>query len=216
VARTKGFPADEPARGIAAAEALAARILAVSPRLAEARASSALSDAFSAVTWRLSRLARLRSDTALADRLDEANTALKHLLTLIQYEHQRTFMGLTPWEGLQIALRRADFAEAMRYAPAVLRSDGSIAFDPRNSFAAAPGSIIKDAVVGRGGEGSLFVRRLALDCRAEGRRDAVVSLEIVSGNRASKGNAAEPTADGNYSKAFSSALPITTPKRSEI
>jgi len=123
VARTKGFPADEPARGIAAAEALAARILAVSPRLAEARASSALSDAFSAVTWRLSRLARLRSDTALADRLDEANTALKHLLTLIQYEHQRTFMGLTPWEGLQIALRRADFAEAMRYAPAVLRSD---------------------------------------------------------------------------------------------
>ena len=62
---------------------------------------------------------------------------------------------------------------------AVLRSDGSIAFDPRNSFAAAPGSIIKDAVV---------------------------SLEIVSGNRASKGNAAEPTADGNYSKAFSSAF----------
>ena len=89
---------------------------------------------------------------------------------------------------------------------AVLRPDGSIAFDPRNAFAATPGSIIKDAVVGRKGEGSLFVRKLALDCRAEGRRDAVVSLEIVSGNRASKGNAAEPTADGNYSKAFSSAF----------
>ena len=53
---------------------------------------------------------------------------------------------------------------------AVLRADGSIAFDPCNSFAASPGSIIKDAVVGRKGEGALFVRRLALDCRAEGRR----------------------------------------------
>ena len=88
----------------------------------------------------------------------------------------------------------------------VLRHDGSLAFDPRNSFAASPGTIIKDAVVGRKGEGSLFVRKLALDCRAEGRRDAVVSLEIVSGDRVGKGEAAEPTADGNYSKAFSSAF----------
>ena len=89
---------------------------------------------------------------------------------------------------------------------AVLRPDGSVAFDPCNAFAASPGSILKDAVVGRKGEGSLFVRRLALDCRAEGRRDAVVSLEIVSGNRAGKGEAAESTADGNYSKAFSAAF----------
>jgi hypothetical protein len=89
---------------------------------------------------------------------------------------------------------------------AVLRSDGSIAFDPRNSFAAAPGSIIKDAVVGRKGEGSLFVRKLALDCRAEGRRDAVVSLEIVSGDRVGKGEATELTSDGNYSAAFSRAF----------
>ena len=89
---------------------------------------------------------------------------------------------------------------------AVLRPDGSIAFDPRNSFAAAPGSIIKDAVVGRKGEGSLFVRKLALDCRAEGRRDAVVSLEIVSGDRVGKGEATELTSDGNYSAAFSRAF----------
>ena len=89
---------------------------------------------------------------------------------------------------------------------AVLRPDGSIAFDPRNAFAAAPGSIIKDAVVGRKGEGSLFVRKLALDCRAEGRRNAVVSLEIVSGERVSKGDATEPTDDGNYSAACPRAL----------
>ena len=89
---------------------------------------------------------------------------------------------------------------------AVLRPDGSIAFDPCNAFAAAPGSIIKDAVVGRKGEGSLFVRKLALDCRAEGRRDAVVSLEIVSGDRVGKGEATELTSDGNYSVAFSRAF----------
>ena len=89
---------------------------------------------------------------------------------------------------------------------AVLRPDGSIAFDPCNAFAAAPGSIIKDAVVGRKGEGSLFVRKLALDCRAEGRRDAVVSLEIVSGDRVGKGEATELTSDGNYSAAFSRAF----------
>lgn len=89
---------------------------------------------------------------------------------------------------------------------AVLRADGSVAFDPCNSFAASPGSIIKDAVVGRRGEGALFVRRLALDCRAEGRRDALVSVEIISGDRVGKGEAAEPTADGNYSRAFSAAF----------
>lgn len=89
---------------------------------------------------------------------------------------------------------------------AVLRPDGSIAFDPCNAFAAAPGSIIKDAVVGRKGEGSLFVRKLALDCRAEGRRDAVVSLEIVSGDRVGKGEATELTSGGNYSAAFSRAF----------
>ena len=47
---------------------------------------------------------------------------------------------------------------------------------------------------------------LALDCRAEGRRNAVVSLEIVSGDRVSKGDATEPTADGNYSASFSRAF----------
>ena len=48
---------------------------------------------------------------------------------------------------------------------AVLRPDGSIAFDPRNAFAAAPGSIIKDAVVGRG------------RCdRADGRRELLCGI----------------------------------------
>ncbi len=36
--------------------------------------------------------------------------------------------------------------------------------------------------------------------------NAVVSLEIVSGDRVAKGDATEPTADGNYSAAFSRAF----------
>lgn len=89
---------------------------------------------------------------------------------------------------------------------AVLRPDGSIAFDAFNVFAAAPASIIKDAVVARGGKGALVVRRLALDCRAPGRRDAVVELEITDGTRLAKGSAAESTSSGNFSSAFSRAF----------
>ena len=89
---------------------------------------------------------------------------------------------------------------------AVLRQDGSIAFDPCNSFAAAPAAILKDAVSARRGEGALVVRKLALDCRAEGRRDAVVELEVALGDRTGRGSAAEPTAGGNYTAAFSTAF----------
>ncbi len=89
---------------------------------------------------------------------------------------------------------------------AVLRPNGSIAFDPCNAFAAQPSSIIKDAVVSRGGRGALVVRRLALDCRAEGRRNALVELELADGKTVSRGSAAEPTGDGNFTAAFSAAF----------
>ncbi len=89
---------------------------------------------------------------------------------------------------------------------AVLRPNGSIAFDPFNAFAASPSAIIKDAVVARGGTGTLVVRRLALDCRRPGRRDALVELELTDGKQTFKGSAAEPTADGNFTAAFSHAF----------
>lgn len=123
VAREKGLSDEEAARGIEAAKALSERILAVSSKLGGETPSPALASAFSAVSWRLSRFARLRNDEQLADRLDSSNTALKRLLSMIEYERQRTFMQLTPREGLQLALKRADFVEARRFAAAVLRSD---------------------------------------------------------------------------------------------
>ena len=112
---------------------------------------------------------------------------------------------------------------------AVLRQDGSIAFDAFNSFAAQPAAILKGAASdaleasGRfsqviyGGSAALApyaleitVTRLALDCR-DGRRDASVALTVVLvGSRnvvaSASGEAAVPVAEGNFSQAFSSAF----------
>ena len=130
LARVRGLDDETAARGVEAASRLADRILALS-ETARLKASPALVDAVSSVSWRISRFARLRHDEKLADRLDRTNTALKRMLTIVEYERQRTFMQLTPREGLRIALRRADFVEARRYAAAVLRSDED---DPEANF----------------------------------------------------------------------------------
>ncbi len=123
VARVTGMSEAEAAAGIERTKALASRILAVAERLDEAGVSPALASAFSAVNWRISRFARFREDNDLADQLDLSNDALKRMLSLVEYERMRTFMQLTPREGLEIALRRADFVEARRYASMVLRFD---------------------------------------------------------------------------------------------
>ena len=89
---------------------------------------------------------------------------------------------------------------------AVLRGNGSIAFDPCNSFAAAPAAILKDALVARGGGGTVMVRRIALDCREAGRRDALVELDISLGDLVAGGAASVSAADGNYTAAFTRAF----------
>ena len=113
---------------------------------------------------------------------------------------------------------------------AVLRSDGSVAFDSCNSFAAPPAALLKGAAYdlisssGKFGRvvnasssaGAPFsmeitVTRLALDCRSEGRRDAsaAVALTLVRGRNDvsfSVGEASMPAADGNYTAAFSGAF----------
>ncbi|MBQ6137886.1 MAG: hypothetical protein IJI73_11010 [Kiritimatiellae bacterium] len=113
---------------------------------------------------------------------------------------------------------------------AVLRADGSIAFDPFNGFAAQPASLLTgaalDALEATGAFESVLpgastasaplvaeatVTKLALDCRAKGRRDAVaaVTLALLSGRgvvSVAKGEAAVSAADGGYSAAFSKAF----------
>lgn len=123
VARESGMDAESAEEGVIRCKVLADRIIALASKVDDATPSTALSAAFSAVSWRLSRLARMRGDVALADELNRSNMALKRTLALIEQERQRTFMQMTPREGLQIALKRANFADAQRYAAAVLRSN---------------------------------------------------------------------------------------------
>ena len=148
VARTKWTDPMSVTNGIARADALSKRVLALAPQLEKADPSAALASAFSAVSWRLSRFARMRSDEQLANDLDQCNSALRRMLSAIEYERMRTFMQLTPKEGLEIALKRANFAEATRYASAVLRYDTD---DPEANFglgmAALLGNRLKDAEV---------------------------------------------------------------------
>jgi tetratricopeptide (TPR) repeat protein len=149
VARVTGLDDAEAARGVEAANVLAKRILALGET---ARLSPALADAISSVSWRISRFARLRNDSALADNLDRNNSALKHMLSIVEYERQRTFMQLTPREGLQLALKRADFVEARRYAATVLRNDEE---DPEANFGMGM-SHLRD---GRMEEAEFYLRR---------------------------------------------------------
>lgn len=113
---------------------------------------------------------------------------------------------------------------------AVLRPDGSVAFDAFNGFAAPPAALMRDAaedffarvpvyrrVVSANSAASaryvleISVTRLALDCRREGRRDASVALSLVvldgrTVQAVRRGEASAPTDDGNYSAAFSRAF----------
>lgn len=111
-----------------------------------------------------------------------------------------------------------------------MRSDGSVAFDPCNSFAAHPAALLKgpaqdvlsaSGVFGRvispGSAASsgisleLTVTKLALDCREKGRRRAVAALTLAAvGNRrvlaSAGGECSVPTDGGDYSAAFSTAF----------
>ena len=113
---------------------------------------------------------------------------------------------------------------------AVLRANGTVAFDPYNEYAAGPNSLLKGAVEDALSASGLFksvvgassaagasvsaevtVARLALDCRREGLRRAVAELELrlVDGRSivaTVRGTGEADAADGNYGAAFSSAV----------
>jgi len=82
--------------------------------------------------WRLSRFARYRSDAPLADQLDACNSVLRMMMANIENERTRVFMMMTPKEGLELALKRTDFADATRYAATVLKLDEN---EPHANFA---------------------------------------------------------------------------------
>jgi tetratricopeptide (TPR) repeat protein len=142
VARPEGMSDAEAARGIAAATNLAARIVAVS---AGARSPSyALDNAISSVSWRISRFSRMRDDDALADSLDSCNEPVKRMMRLVEYERSRAFLQMTPYEGLRLALYRADFKEARRFAVTVLSMDPD---DPEANFGTGMAYLVEEKLV---------------------------------------------------------------------
>ncbi len=122
-----------------------------------------------------------------------------------------------------------------RTALVVRRSDGSVAFDAYNAFAASPSALlqlpVKTQVENDGRFGrvlnqasvasadaavEVLVRDLSLDCRHEGKRmaRAAVSIDVVQAGGhgrkkvalAGDGVAEADAANGNYSEAFSAAV----------
>ena len=136
-------------------------------------------------------------------------------------------------QPLQLTMRVADICVRAPYGGvrlAVLRANGSLAFDPYNIFAAAPSQLLRGAAfdaLNRSGrfsrvvdhsssahadlDAEIFVTRLALDCRAPSRRDALVELSLAFVSKGevlsvASGRSSVPVEDGNYSEGFSRAF----------
>lgn len=113
---------------------------------------------------------------------------------------------------------------------AVLRANGTVAFDPYNEYAAGPNALLKGVVEDALAASGLFksvvgassaagasvavevtVTRLALDCRKEGVRHALAELELrlLDGREivsSVKGSGVADAAGGNYGEALSGAV----------
>lgn len=140
LSRPTGF-ADEAARqaAVAAAKDLANRIIAIYGRRSGIRTCTDddIRAAFLAVQWRLSRMCRYRSEaedlaghaeTAIADiglskRLDELNPIYRDIMKSMEKRNDQIAQKLTPREGLQLALVRADFTLGHVYADTILNVD---------------------------------------------------------------------------------------------
>ncbi len=96
-----------------------------------------LKELFLFAQWRISRIARMRAevldrlgktdaaiaDVALSKALDDNNESFRQILKGMEKVRQMTLKQVTPREGLQLALARADFALARHYGEAVIESD---------------------------------------------------------------------------------------------
>lgn len=131
VARTKGLREEDVRDASVIANSFAGRIEALSAAADAADVLPSVRKLFFTTSWRLSRFARYRKEVALANRLDSGNTALKQMLRDFEYARMQVFLQMTPKEGLELALRRADFQDAARYAAAVLKIDEN---NPHGNF----------------------------------------------------------------------------------
>lgn len=105
-----------------------------------------LKDRFLFAQFRLAVMSRLRAiqldpqmktresieEIAYANRLNEHNPSLRKILRRMDWVRRQNGEDLTPREGLAVALRRADFVMARRYAMPVLHQDPD---EPNANFA---------------------------------------------------------------------------------
>ena len=147
LARPLDMSAEDCAAGVERTKGLADRILAfyVAGGLPKS-AGKRVNELFLFVQWRIARLARMRAERAdragqtevamkdvkLSDDLDHNNASLQRILTSMEEVRSRTLKAVTPREGLQLALVRADFALARRYAEPILEA---VPDDPNANFA---------------------------------------------------------------------------------
>jgi len=152
-------PVGDAAAAAAAAEcakALAVRLVALHESGAWRRVKDLmLQDISQAIQFRLAVMCRVRAaecdargkvaealaETELADTLNAANPALLEVLSRQDWLRRQSDADLTPREGLEIALRRADFTMARRFALQVLRDAPN---DPDANFALGMGYYVAD------------------------------------------------------------------------
>ena len=138
--RPSGMDEAARSRGIEAAKSLAQRILDVYRHGGRTSAAgTTINRLFIFAQWRLARMMRLRAEHAdasgkpeeaqaeikMADELDSHNSAVRNIRDNMERMRQLTMSKMTPREGLQLALVRADFALARKYAEPVLEADPS-------------------------------------------------------------------------------------------
>lgn len=145
--RPVGGNADSAAASVSRCHVLADRIVELHDQGAWRHAvNPLLKDRFLFVQFRLAVMSRLRAirldpqmktresieEIAYADRLNERNPSLRKILRRMDWVRRQNGDDLTPREGLAVALRRADFVMARRYAMPVLHQDPD---EPNANFA---------------------------------------------------------------------------------
>ena len=138
VSRPAGVSSQDLIAGVARAHALGQRVLDLYAKFGSDDCSDpAIQGLFRTVQWRISRIARLRGESddlagdanaanaevELSNALDGKNASLKEILEMLESVRQRTLRHLSPREGLQLALVRADFTLARKYAETVIITD---------------------------------------------------------------------------------------------
>lgn len=144
LARPIGMSPADCEKGVKAANELGERMLAFWKKGGPARSVSArVRSLFNFAQWRVARIARMRAerldragdeaaakiDCHRSDELDNNNPTFKRIMQDVERMHAMMLRQVSPREGLQLALQRADFVLARRYAEPILE------YQPNNASA---------------------------------------------------------------------------------